>query len=142
MSRLIAKKVPHLRFVVQDLAQVIEQVEEPSNADRRISYQIHSFFDPQLVKDADVYYCRRVFHDWPDKHSARILKALVPSMKPGSRLIIGDAVVPAVGTAPRALEEMLRLASLHLMVVLAGKERELSEWTELVEGASDGEARV
>ena len=52
------------------------------------------FFTLQPIKDADVYFFRAIFHDWPDKYCIQILQNLIPALKTGARVIIQDPHTP------------------------------------------------
>lgn len=54
----------------------------------------HDFFTEQPVKGADVFLLRCILHDWSDKYAIKILRALVPALKPDVRIIVNEAVVP------------------------------------------------
>lgn len=88
----IAKEYPDLHFVVQDLPKVIEDVKTkaPAEVTDRVRFMAHDFFTEQPVKDADIYYFRWIFHDWSDKYSIKILKALIPALKPGARIVLSE----------------------------------------------------
>ena len=47
----------------------------------------HDFFTPQTVL-ADVYIYRFIFHNYSDEKAVDILKAAIPALKPGSRILI------------------------------------------------------
>jgi hypothetical protein len=54
----------------------------------------HDFFTPQTVV-ADVYLLRWILHNWSDKYCMRILRALIPALKPGARVVVNEDVRPA-----------------------------------------------
>ena len=69
VSIAIAQVAPEMSFVVQDLPEVISQVSDvppPAGLEHRLKYEVYNFHDPQPVTTADVYFLRRIFHDWPD----------------------------------------------------------------------------
>jgi hypothetical protein len=49
-------------------------------------------FEPQPVAGADIYMLKWILHDWPDAESVAILRALVPALKPGARVVFIDYV--------------------------------------------------
>lgn len=51
------------------------------------------FFTEQPVT-ADLYYFRTVFHNWADKYCVKILRALIPALRPGARILIHERVLP------------------------------------------------
>jgi len=74
----------------------------------RVRFMQHNFFTPQPIKDADAYFFRLIFHDWPDDECIEILRNLVPALKNGASVLICDIVLPEPDTVPTRLEkEML-----------------------------------
>jgi ubiquinone/menaquinone biosynthesis C-methylase UbiE len=96
--------------VVQDLPDVIEEATDKMAADvrERISLMPHNFFEEQPVKDADVFFLRWILHDWSDENAVRILRALIPALKTGSKVIIQEFIVPESGTVPLYFEKTIR----------------------------------
>ena len=90
-----------LRFVIQDRAAMLEQAEKvvwPKDnpdavAQKRVQFCPHDFFEPNPIKNADVYWLRYVMHDWSDEFCVRILAAIKPSMGSRSRILICDQVM-------------------------------------------------
>ncbi|EIN06883.1 O-methyltransferase [Punctularia strigosozonata HHB-11173 SS5] len=102
VSMTVAKKFPSFRLVVQDLPNVVEKSGKEFWASNypealqsgRVTLQGHSFFDPQPVKDADLFMLRVVIHDWPGAYAVRILKRLREAAAAGkTRLLLVDQVV-------------------------------------------------
>ena len=115
ISFAIAEKFPRLKFVVQDLPDVAERAKASPKATEfrdRISFQGHNFFEPQPVA-ADAYLFRWIFHDWPDKYVIKILRQLVPALKPGAKIIINEGFSQPHGSLPPVIERTLRYESLH-----------------------------
>lgn len=77
------------RAVVEDLPEVVAQgaLEIPKQLEDRLEFRPYSFFEPQSVRDADVYIWRCVLHDWPDSYAADILRNQIPGLKKGARII-------------------------------------------------------
>ena len=128
----VAEIARQLRFVVQDLPNIVAKGEEALSADikDRVSFQAHDFFTPQPVTAA-VYLLRFILHDYSDLYATRILKCLVPAMKPGSRLIVVDGVLPPPNTMPSSEERLIRIMDLEMMTTFNAKEREIEDWTSL-----------
>lgn len=59
----------------------------PEELKGRLSFQAHDFFQPQKV-EADVYFLRWILHNWSNKYGALILRALIPALRNGSRVVI------------------------------------------------------
>lgn len=96
----LAKVTKNLHFVVEDLPSTVENAEQglPTDYRDRISFKASDFFKSQPVLNADVYFFRMIFHDWPDKYCIRILQNTIPALKPGSRIVINDRLLPERGT--------------------------------------------
>lgn len=94
-----------------------------------VTKMAHDFFEVQPVRNAQVYYIRRVMHDWQDKDAARIMKAVVPAMAKDSRIIVSDMAIPEPVTARDAGAIWLDL----MMMSIGGKERTVRDWERLAE---------
>jgi hypothetical protein len=87
-----------LKCVVQDLSCKIEsRPKSPSDVADQVTFMVHDFFEEQPVKNADVYYFRWIFHNWSDGYCLRIIRNLIPALKPYSRTMINDACLPEPG---------------------------------------------
>jgi hypothetical protein len=102
----LARKHTHLKVIVQDLPQVVANSFPEEGLD--VSFMAHDFFKEQPVKGAEVYLYRWTLHNWPDKYCVKILKALVPALKKGARILIMDMVMPPPGVLPNNVERKLR----------------------------------
>ena len=109
VSTLLAQHYHNLKFIVQDLPNMIQGVAEtlPADVRDRIEFQAHDFFTTQPVQ-ADVYLFRNIFHNWSDSHSIRILQALVPALRPGTRIVVNDYLLPEPGTMSLVKERAVR----------------------------------
>ena len=88
----LAQQYPDLSLIVQDFADVVAEGAERLSKDlkERIQFLGYSFLERQPVKEADVYFFRAVFHNWPDAFGIKILRNQILALKPGSRIIIND----------------------------------------------------
>jgi hypothetical protein len=108
-------------------------------------YVAGSFLDK--VPEADIFVLRMVLHDWNDQQSALILKnirfdsmllvcvdvrslmanrtavARRDRMRPHSRLVVIENVMPAEGEHSNLIPLSVEVQDLHMMVMLDGKER-------------------
>lgn len=98
-SIALAKRFPNLVCIVQDLPGTIAGCTVPPELEGRFQYMAHDFFTEQPVKGAEIYFFRRVFHDWSDEYAARILRCLIGALKLGAKVLIQDLVVPGYGAA-------------------------------------------
>ncbi|KAJ5313478.1 uncharacterized protein N7443_000362 [Penicillium atrosanguineum] len=81
------------------------------------------------ITGARAYFMHRIFHDWADEESRKILKNLTPAMKRGySKLLIHEQVIPET----RANWESTSL-DLMMMAQLGGMERLAADWKSLLE---------
>lgn len=74
----------------------------------KIQFMKYDFFTPQVLKNADVYIYRWIFHNWADEQSIKILQAAIPALKPGARILINDGCLPEPGFGNRFEEKAAR----------------------------------
>lgn len=55
-----------------------------------IEWLQHDYFTPQPVHGADVYFYRYVFHNLYDDKAIEVLRAAIPALKPGAKILIND----------------------------------------------------
>lgn len=112
----IAAKFPSLEFVVQDLPGVVKEGRAKliSKMSDRIAFMNHDFFTEQPINGASVYFMRQILHDWSDSYAIRILKALVPALKSGSRVLINEQILLQPGTIPIYKDRTFRSVPLKL----------------------------
>ncbi|KAL3264742.1 hypothetical protein ABHI18_000447 [Aspergillus niger] len=144
VSIALAESFPSLRFVVQDLPDVvsnsIKQLEErqlPLSVTTRIQFQGHSLLHMQPVKGAAVYLLRQILHDWPDREAVQILRSIVPALGPRSKIFIADIVLPEAGSIPATEEQVMRCNDLLLHQFTNTLERTLEDWQAIVSRVSD-----
>lgn len=96
ISVALAQTHPHLNFIVQDLPDMIRDAQDgvPSDVADRVSFMEHDFFAPQPVRGAEVYLFRNIFHNWSDMHVVKILRATIPALEPGARVVANDYLIP------------------------------------------------
>lgn len=139
VSKALAKAFPQLSFIVEDQGDVIARASiDESETQNRIRFIEHDFFTPQPVKDADVYFIRRVFMEWSDDRGVLILKNLLPAMKKGSRVLIQDFHVPDPGTCMLWQERRFRASDMLTFALNSAGHRELEDWEELFKKAGSG----
>jgi predicted O-methyltransferase YrrM len=109
VSMLLAQSFPQLQITVEDLPHISQEGKVPLPLKERVQFKAQDFFHEQNVKGADVYLLRWVLHDWPDKQAIQILRALVPALKSGARVLINDNVAPGqAGLMPLIPEQFIR----------------------------------
>ncbi|KAH7316781.1 putative O-methyltransferase [Stachybotrys elegans] len=135
----LATRLPSASIVIQDQAVLETQAREsipPGLADR-VSFMPHDFFQEQPVRGADVYHFRWIFHDWPDRYCVQLLRALVPALKTGARVVVSDYVVPESGATSRYKEGLVRGFDLAMMELFNARERERGDWVRLFAEADE-----
>ncbi|KAI7778817.1 hypothetical protein LA080_001598 [Diaporthe eres] len=147
-ARDLVEMNPSFRVVVQDLPRVVEGLAEEfavgggdgggSEGEGHVTYQAHDFFDAQPVVGADVYFLRHVMHNHPDAECVAILRALLPALREGGRVIVSEYVVPpyedlAGGLGTKAMRQM----DLMTMALFNAKERTRDEYAALFGRASE-----
>ena len=111
----------------------------PSELGTRVTFMPYNFLtEQQPVKNADVYFFRWVLHNWADGYCAKILRNLIPALKPGAKIIVNDIVLPQAGTIPHWHEARVRAMDLTMASVQNSHERELADWAEVFEQADPG----
>lgn len=115
VARALANHRSTMRCIVEDSPEVVAMGQEglPADLQDRVSFKAHDFFREQQVLGADVYLLRLVLHDWSDKYARLIIKALIPALKPGARIVINDRVIPARNQVHYLAEREARSAPSH-----------------------------
>ena len=104
----------------------------------RVTYQQHSFFDPQPTKDAAAFLIRQCTHNWADKDVVTIFKSFVPGLEHSSSdtpLLINDIIIPEPGTWPRHQERVVRQVDMVMLVNCGAKQRTKAEFESLLKEA-------
>jgi 6-hydroxytryprostatin B O-methyltransferase len=142
-SIALAEAFPDLKFIVQDLPDVITDSAKqfdgrklPQPLASRIQFGEHSFFSPQPVKGASIYLLRHILHDWPDKEAVQILSTIIPVLGPKSKILVSDIVLPERGSIPATEERIMRMNDLLLHQFTNTSERTLQSWESIFTEAS------
>ena len=90
--------MPTAKFIVQDSNIVAldmgrRAIQSDEDLKSRISFTEYDFFTPQPVQ-ADIYIYRHILHDWNDADSVKILSSLLPSLKPGAKVLVSEGILP------------------------------------------------
>jgi hypothetical protein len=98
---LLAKNFENLKFLVQDTGKAISgaKAEVLDDLKSRIELKSCDPFEPQ-IDQADVYLLRLVFQIRNDKETLKILKAQVPALRHGTKILIMEIVMPESGAIP------------------------------------------
>ncbi|RYP61899.1 hypothetical protein DL770_009691 [Monosporascus sp. CRB-9-2] len=93
---------------------------------------VDDLFAPQSARGIDVFLVRWVLHLWPNKYCLRLLRAQIPALRPGARVLIQDVCMPEPGTVALWREQDLRASDVHMANLFNGQERTVKEWTALL----------
>ncbi|KAI0389134.1 S-adenosyl-L-methionine-dependent methyltransferase [Xylariaceae sp. FL0594] len=109
----------------------------PDDVAGRVKLMAHDFLTEQPVPNADAYIFRWIFHNWSDKYCVRILRNLIPALKPGAKIIVVDNELPQKGTISKWQEKKFRAIDLTMAEIQNSRERELDDWRNLFKLADD-----
>ncbi|OAA72429.1 sterigmatocystin 8-O-methyltransferase [Cordyceps fumosorosea ARSEF 2679] len=130
----LAERFPELTITVEDLpeAESVFNKHQPAALQERVKFIAHDFFNPQPVQP-DVFLIKLILHDWPDEECVKILRGLVPAMRPGSRVFFLDFVGKQESTGgeeavPRSIQQMGTATDLRMMALFNAEERPAEAW--------------
>ncbi|KAJ9656903.1 hypothetical protein H2198_004656 [Neophaeococcomyces mojaviensis] len=133
----IVKDLPqNIKFIIQDLAAnetAANQLIKQHEAQDRIGFHVHDFFQPQPPNLHPVaYILSRVLHDWQDEDAVKIIKPMIPAMEQGAKLFVSERILPdQMGEIPVHREEALRTIDILMFTLFGAKERTQQDWTRL-----------
>ncbi|KAI6091007.1 sterigmatocystin 8-O-methyltransferase [Hypoxylon rubiginosum] len=133
----LASKFENVKLIVQDAAMIIQGADSavPDQLKERVQFMSHDLFASQTVQ-ADVYFFRMILRSWGDKYAVNILKAQIPALKPGAKILIQDACMPEPDSAsPLWRERVMRSVDMALKFYFNSYERHLDEWKSLLAAA-------
>ena len=139
LAAMLLERYPHLRVVLLDRPEVIEQAGRLLGSRERLILQAADLLEPWQVEPwqerGDAVLMSRILHDWDDDAARRILEHARSALAPGGRLFVVEMLLPEDGAAGS-------LCDLHLLVAAGGRERTLAEYTALLEQAGFAAIRV
>ena len=136
---LVLQKYPDMRGILFDLPVVVKgasSVIKSYGLESRIDVRSGNFFE-SIPSGADAYLLKHILHDWSDEDCLRILTNVYTVAKPGTKLLVVDAVIGA-----RNEHEFAKILDIQMLVHLRGKERTQAEWKELLHAAGFQITRV
>lgn len=126
----ILSRYPGPRGILFDMPHVVRDAPaliEKSGLSNRISIQSGSFFNG-ICTGGDVYLLSHIIHDWNDDECSVILRNCRRVMKPASRVLIIEMVLPP-GNAPHPG----KLLDILMLAAMGGQERTELEYRALLE---------
>lgn len=132
LLRAILEVNSDLRGILFDLPPVVQSAQAAfrgADLGKRTMLAGGDFFQ-EIPPDADAYMLKFILHDWSDSKSFEILQNCRYAMRPDSRLLIVEQIIPA-GNEPF----FGKILDLEMLVVLTGKERTASEFKDLLDAS-------
>jgi ubiquinone/menaquinone biosynthesis C-methylase UbiE len=121
-----------MKGIVADLPSVVEgakRVIQDRGIEDRCEAVACDFFK-EIPAGSDAYLMSHILHDWLDKPCKIILRNCHRAMKPNSKLLVVEMVIPP-GNEP----SVAKLLDLEMLVITGGCERTETEFKELLESS-------
>ncbi|CRG83980.1 O-methyltransferase 7 [Talaromyces islandicus] len=133
VAKQLAEQYSGLHVLVQDIAPVVDDAKAnvPAYLKERVRFMTHDMFAPQTIT-ADVYVLRWVLHNWADKYAIMILRALVPALRCGVKILLNEMCMPDPGAVALSREKDLRAMDLDMAAVFNSHERSAGQWRSLL----------
>ncbi|HEX5109142.1 MAG TPA: methyltransferase [Vicinamibacterales bacterium] len=137
----VLQKYPSMRGVLFDIAHVIAGAQpliDAAGVADRVRTESGDFFR-EVPAGGDAYIMKHIIHDWDDDRSLTILRNIHTRLegRPGGRLILLEAVVPADNTP-----HLSKLLDIEMMLMPGGRERTEQEFAALLEAAGFALTRI
>ncbi|ATZ57406.1 hypothetical protein BCIN_14g05480 [Botrytis cinerea B05.10] len=118
------------KMILQDRSDVLESLTEQEIPN--IEKMVYDFHTPQPVKNAHVYFIRRILHDFYEPVCIRLLKNIASAMGPTSRVVIADMIRPE---KTEIGGELMIYWMDFCMMMLNGKEKSEKEFRDIIDSA-------
>lgn len=125
----ILMRAPDARGVLFEQPQVLKKASRPDEAgllDR--TEKVAGDFFEAVPAGADCYVIKGVLHDFDDDQCVRILSNCRTAMRADGRVVIANQDLPEPIEGPHPNLTM----DVQMMTLLGGRERSISEWSELL----------
>jgi acetylserotonin N-methyltransferase len=121
---------PGMQATLFDLPEVVPLAQEligQTEVAGRVATVAGDFFTDALPA-ADLYALGRILHDWTEEKILRLLRRIHESLPAGGGLLIAEKLIAEDRSGP----VWAHMQSLNMLLVTEGKERTLSEYTDLL----------
>jgi len=134
----LMQRNPQLHGIVYDGPENVARAQAAAMAlglDKRSTAVAGDFFES--VPEGDLYLLRFILHDWNDADGIRILNNCRRAMRPRSRVVLVEAFLGRVGqeVSPAIADMQGALIDLHMLVLVGGRERAVSQYADLLQHA-------
>jgi hypothetical protein len=124
---------PQMHGHLVDLGHAIEGAKlhmASAGLSDRVMVEEGDFF-VTLPAAADAYLLKAVLHNWDDAHCAAILATVRAAVRPDSRMVLVERVLPDQVTNSAASQSVVR-SDLNMLIGLGGRERSQQEFKRLL----------
>jgi len=128
-----------MQGVVADLPPVVKDAKKSIQAkglETRCKVIVCDFFE-EVPAGSDAYLLSHIVHDWNDEQCQTILKNCHDAMKPGSKLLVVESVIP-----PGNEFSIAKLLDLEVFVMGGGRERTKEEFRHLFKSSGFSLSRI
>jgi len=112
-------------YVVTETQKIIDK----KGMGERCTIEAGSFFN-SIPQNADAYIMKMILHDWDDEKSLKILKNCGNAMKPESKLLILESVIPGTN-----IPHPGKFMDINMLAMTGGMERTEKEFATLLKKA-------
>jgi SAM-dependent methyltransferase len=125
LLKAILQAAPALQAVLVDRSQAVAAARQTLG---ERAQAVEGDFFATIPDGADAYVLSRILHDWHDDDARRILRVCHEAMRPDSKLIIVDAILPEhAKDEPGAIR-----MDLHMLLLFGARERTEPEFRALL----------
>ena len=134
ISQTLARHTQELEFVVQDLPHVVEEGRNNTAPElrSRVLFEGRNFLDVQRAENPpNAFLISRCLHNWSDHYCSVILRALIPALRQGSKVLIWDVVLE--DRPVKKLSERFNLQQDFIMAAISnGRDRSLADFRQVL----------
>ena len=123
LLKIILEKYTHLKAVLFDSPEVIQEIKEEI---KNCEFKSGNFFE-SVPKNKDIYILKSIIHDWNDEEALRILQNCREVMHENSKILLIEPIMP------ERLDEFSLAVEMDLgmLLLLNGRERTSREYENL-----------
>ena len=135
----VLKAHPQMSGLIADVPSVVKEAEEKikeKNLEGRCKVASCDFFT-SIPSGYDAYLLSNILHDWPDTQCRIILDNFYKRMKPGTKLLIVEMIVP-----PGNEFSVAKLLDIEMLVITGGLERTADEFKSLLNASGFNNIKI
>ena len=139
ISQTLARHTQSLEFIVQDLPHVVEEGRKDLSPGlrSRVLFEGWNFLENQRAENPPAaFLISRCLHNWSDHHSAVILRALIPALRRGSKVLIWDVVLED-GPVKKFSERFNLQQDLIMAAISNGRDRSLADFRQVFRSSDE-----